>query len=261
LEQSLEEKVTVIIKTFERPSCLDMLITSIRKYYQKIKIIVADDSMHPLPRRDVEFHVLPFDSGVSLGRNYLVRQVKTPYLLLLDDDFCFIKETNIAKLLKILENSDIDIIGGRCIEKKGVRNSQAVFKIKNKKLICDAKPYGTQNGIKLFDMVANFFLAKTDRLRHFQWDESLKTGGQHLDFFLSHKGKIKVALHSKVFIYHTNDRTNQTYKRYRNRGKKIFQPIFMKKHDISEIKREQFFQPISAVIKHLSSETIETYFS
>ncbi|MFC5447065.1 glycosyltransferase family 2 protein [Paenibacillus aestuarii] len=260
MENIVEKKVTVIIKTFERPNCLDMLITSIRKYYQKIQIIVADDSMHPNPRSDIEYHVLPFDSGVSFGRNYLIKQVKTPYFLLLDDDFCFIKETKIEKLLETLENSDIDIIGGRCVEKKGLRNSQAVFKKKNKQLICESSPYGRQNGVKLFDMVANFFLARTDRLLHFRWDERLKTGGQHLDFFLSHKGKLKVALHPKIFIYHTNDRTNKLYKRYRTRGRKVFEPMFMKKHGISEIKREQFFQPISAVKKYLSKETMETYF-
>lgn len=260
LTVNLRKKVTVIIKTFERPHCLDLLIKSIKKFYPSLPIIVADDSKSPTPRQDVEYHILPFDSGVSKGRNFLVKQVKTPYLLLLDDDFCFIRETNIERLLDVLENSNIDIVGGRCIERRGVRNSQAVFKKINNRLICQVEPYGKENGVKLYDMVANFFLAKTGKLLKYGWDERFKTGGQHLDFFLSHKGKIKVALHPKVFIYHTNDRSNQEYNRYRNRGKTTFEPMFMRKHGISQIKRENFFQSIDVIKKYLSSDTMKTYF-
>ncbi len=67
-----------------------MLIKSIKKFYPSLHNIVADDSKSPVHRPDVEYHVLPFDSGLSKGRNFLVKKVKTSYFLLLDDDFCFI---------------------------------------------------------------------------------------------------------------------------------------------------------------------------
>ena len=41
---SINEKVTIIIKTLLRHSCLDILVKSIRKYYPDISIIIADDS-------------------------------------------------------------------------------------------------------------------------------------------------------------------------------------------------------------------------
>ncbi len=40
---SVEELVTVIVKTFERPSCVTQLVRSIRKNYPKLRILVADD--------------------------------------------------------------------------------------------------------------------------------------------------------------------------------------------------------------------------
>ena len=41
---TINEKVTIIIKTLRRHSCLDRLVKSIRKYYPDISIIIADDS-------------------------------------------------------------------------------------------------------------------------------------------------------------------------------------------------------------------------
>lgn len=255
------EKVTAIIKTFERPHCLDMLIKSIQKFYPGLHIIVADDSKSPTPRSDVEYHVLPFDSGLSKGRNYLLKQVKTPYFLLLDDDFCFIKETRIEKLLHVLENTDIDIVGGRCVETSGVRNSQAVFSINEGTLTLNADPYGIENGVELYDIVANFFLAKTDKFQKYRWDERLKVG-EHYDFFLSNKGKLKVAMHPYVFIYHTNDRSNEEYNQYRNRDTEaLHNKIYKKKHGITHVVRKQRRQSIDDIRGYLSNKTIKSYFS
>ncbi|RFU64423.1 glycosyltransferase [Peribacillus saganii] len=257
---NVSEKVTAIIKTFERPHCLDLLIKSIKEFYPSLPIIVADDSKSPIPRTDVEYHVLPFDGGLSKGRNFLVKQVKTPYFLLLDDDHFFINETKIESLLDVLENSDIDIVGGRYIQTNGVRNSQAVFEIKNNELILKAAPYGKEGEVELYDNVANFFLAKTDKLQNHIWDERLKLG-EHWDFFLSHKGNLKVAMHPEIFLFHTNDRSNGEYNEYRNREYEFYRQMFMTKHGILDIKSEQKRSPIKDVKKYLSSETIETYFS
>jgi glycosyltransferase involved in cell wall biosynthesis len=257
---NVNEKVTAIIKTFERPHCLDMLIKSINKFYPGLPIIVADDSKSPIPRTDVEYHVLPFDSGLSTGRNFLMKQVKTPYFLLLDDDHFFINETKIESLLDVLENSDIDIVGGRYIQTNGVRNSQAVFKIIENEIILTANPYRIENGVELYDNVANFFLARTEKLQNHTWDERLKLG-EHWDFFLSHKGKIKVAMHPEIFLFHTNDRSNDVYNQHRNREFEVYRQMFLEKHGLLQIKSELKRSPINAVKKYLSSETIETYFS
>jgi glycosyltransferase involved in cell wall biosynthesis len=260
MRNDVSKKVTAIIKTFERPHCLDMLIKSIRKFYPTLSIIVADDSRQPQVRKDVEYHVLPTDSGVSEGRNFLVKQVKTPYVLLLDDDFCFINETRIEVLLDVLEKSDMDIVGGRYLEQRGVRNSQGTFKLKNGVLYYNKASYGRKYGVKFYDIVNNFFLARTTSLLQYTWYKPLKTGGQHLDFFLTHKGKLKVAMHPKIFIYHFRDRSNKEYKRYRSRGNKTFNPMFMNKHGISIIKREQsLFQPLNSVKRYVSSETKKQY--
>ncbi len=59
------DRVTAIVKTFERPKWLDLLVRSARRFYPELKIIVADDSFHPYPRRDVEYIRLDPDVGVA----------------------------------------------------------------------------------------------------------------------------------------------------------------------------------------------------
>ena len=43
-EGILNQKVTIIVKTFRRHSCLHRLVKSIRKYHPNISIIISDDS-------------------------------------------------------------------------------------------------------------------------------------------------------------------------------------------------------------------------
>ena len=106
------EKTDFIIKTFKRYDCLNKLLKSIRKFYPKASIIIADDNSEN--EFDTEFYrkwkkildikliKLPFDSGVSAGRNKMVESSKKPYILLLDDDLVFTSKTKIEKFYKIL---------------------------------------------------------------------------------------------------------------------------------------------------------------
>ena len=43
-DRSLDDRVTIVIKTFERPQILERLVVSIRVRYPSIPIIVVDDS-------------------------------------------------------------------------------------------------------------------------------------------------------------------------------------------------------------------------
>ncbi|WP_078430385.1 glycosyltransferase family 2 protein [Alkalihalobacterium alkalinitrilicum] len=255
---NVEQKVTAIIKAFERPECLDLLINSIKKYYPKLKIIVADDSQNPQPRNDVEFHVLPFNIGMSKGRNFLIQQVKTPYVLVLDDDYCFIKETKIEKLLHVLENSDVDIVGGRWIWKNRVHSYHGKLNYKDGVLTHTKDSYGEEAGCKLYDIIHNFFLARTDVLIKHPWDDRLKVF-HHIDFFFSHKGKMKVALHPEVFIYHKQVQKKH-YQKYRFQTQDSYL-LYEKKHGIKEFKSagsKSHFEKINYK-KYFSQETISAY--
>jgi len=55
---------------------------------------------------------MPFDSGLSAGRNLLLSKVRTPYFVLCDDDFVFDDRTNISHVLQFVRSGEFDIIAG-----------------------------------------------------------------------------------------------------------------------------------------------------
>ena len=115
--------VTIAVKTFERPDSLREMLPSIRKLYPEVKILIADDSKKPYVEEivqgdpNMEALILPFDVGLSRGRNELLKKIKTKYFVLCDDDFIFFKESKLERFREILENSDTELIGGGIVEK------------------------------------------------------------------------------------------------------------------------------------------------
>jgi len=157
--------VTIVIKTFLRPRALDRLLHDIKRYYPAVKVYVADDSDKPQIRKDVdEYFVLPFESGASYGRNYMIDRVKTKYIMLLDDDTIFTENTKIEWALEVFNASKrIDLVAGRCIPDDVFYGS---LLIENNNLIRDMKLAKTVvDGFPQFDFYPNFFVAKTGENR------------------------------------------------------------------------------------------------
>jgi hypothetical protein len=82
------------------------------RWHPELRILIADDSQRPYARRVVErcgyarrarVWELPFDSGLSAGRNWLIRRVETPWLLMCDDDFAFHAYTGLDKAHRTAE--------------------------------------------------------------------------------------------------------------------------------------------------------------
>jgi len=117
--------VSLIIKTFERRSALKRLLDSIRAQgYGDCPVLVADDSAPPY--RDAilqsygdvvdQYVVLPHDSGVSKGRNELLKRIDTEYFVINDDDFVYDDRTDLALMRSHLEAGGLDILGGLVFE-------------------------------------------------------------------------------------------------------------------------------------------------
>ena len=204
LRGSLDD-VTLIIKAFERPLCLSRLITSIDKFYPDIKIIVADDSREILPisRKNLSRIALPFNTGISYGKNKALFAVTTPYVVVLDDDFIFTDETRLEIWLDILESSTIDLVGGdvegvphyeACLNEQEFKNGIAHFEKRNK---------GYEYGCPLFDITLSFWMGKTEEIKKFgAWDDEFKVV-EHSVFFLRAFNRIKIAYCDRVKIYHS----------------------------------------------------------
>ncbi|NBC86057.1 MAG: glycosyltransferase [Bacteroidetes bacterium] len=228
--------VSLIIKTFERPDCLERLLASIRKHdYDRCPVLVADDSRSPFRSRildafsDVvdEYVVLPHKSGVSAGRNELLRRVQTDYFVIHDDDFVYGEETDIGAAHRQLIASDLDLLGGYLFEKEKEyatsflprRVQEAIAWYENTWTVSAraAKLVEADGGVAIrplprqghapyrCDFTLNFFIARTRLIRDVVggWHPDLSPTGEHWEFFYRcKKAGLNVAFSDAFGVYH-----------------------------------------------------------
>lgn len=208
----IDENLTAVIKTFQRPEALKRLVKSLRKMYPKMRVIVVDDSREPVKLEGVETIVMPYDSGVSAGRSEALKHVETPYMMLLDDDFVFNRHTQVLPVLKKLEQlHEVDIIGGDVIYlpfyrkidymQAGLHPTEAASLVEPGTLI---------EGMTAYDKVANFYIARTESIRKVGWDPQIKRL-DHADFFTRAKGALTTVFDPEFKVLHARTPFDKAY--------------------------------------------------
>lgn len=228
---SLSSLATFIIKTFERPQCLTRCLETLFAQEPKALVIVVDDSRqlyngpyaaHP----QVTLMPMPFDSGLSAGRNLALQHLETPYFILMDDDFVITPHTRFSKLLFPVQHLGYDIAGGSLWQDRGVRFEAycQCMKVVDKVLYDLPGYYQKDREFLVCDKVFNFFAASTRRIRDFGgWDARLKLV-EHTDFFLRFKEwGGKVVWVPEVAAVHSQEKPAD-YLPFRKRGK-LFIPL------------------------------------
>jgi len=222
--------VTFCITSFERPQHLQRLLESIQKYYPEAKVLVADYSnVHPKITFGKMLE-LEFDTGLSAARNVLAQACTTKYLLMLEEDFVFTKETKIEPMMDILECDkflEIGVVGG-CIT---VNNEKHWFDLNlrryRNKIHGEKSPnifQATKNGTyyKYCDMVFNFSLWRIDVLRDNPFPPELKVG-EHIIYYwlLKNKGQWRVVFTTESSIGHDTSGRTDNYQTYRFRANRL----------------------------------------
>ena len=197
---------TALIKTFNRPPVLFHLLKSIRDCYPSIPIIVVDDSTDDKKiinkNHCEEFNAfwleMPFDTGLSEGRNAGLSLVKTKFTHIFDDDNLLQDNTRLQKMQYILENTDIDLLG-TVTQNDKIYSTFAHKFINVEKKEEDYTKYVLTCSIKLKDedklesplkelnlykchIVHNNFMAYTEKLRQCPWRNYLKLQEHELFF-------------------------------------------------------------------------------
>lgn len=209
--------VTAVIKTFERPNACARLVRSLKRLYPAMPIIVVDDSRDPRPLAGTIPVRLPFDSGVGAGRQAGLDQVRTPFLLNLDDDFLLYRRTNLGGALDALaRHSQLDLVGGRVIDLPLLIThdfrTASLFPTMARAKIAPGTRFG---GVEVLDKVPNFFLARTEAVRAVGWNPALKRL-DHADFFTRAKGKIVSGLLDDFRVLHLRDPFDTAYRAFRD---------------------------------------------
>eukprot|EP00744_Colponema_vietnamica_P006946 GILI01010031.1.p1 GENE.GILI01010031.1~~GILI01010031.1.p1 ORF type:complete len:801 (-),score=63.74 GILI01010031.1:289-2499(-) len=244
LPDDFRQHTTFSIKSSGRHSFVSRLLSSICRFHPCANVLIADDGVVPLNISVFETCFsslrvvrLPEDSGVSIGRNSLIENTQTPYLLYFDDDFEITDLTHASQLVKYLYDGHTDVVGGLVSD----RLSYQGFQLDLKDGVLTQKPPTTseQAGCVAVDLVPNFFAARTSSLLRVKWDPAFKLG-EHEDFFLRAKKKeLRVISCNCCVVKHEPDiswynglsyRLN-TYQMRRRRAFAFMQQ-FLQKHDI-----------------------------
>ncbi|XP_041634030.1 beta-1,4 N-acetylgalactosaminyltransferase 2-like [Cheilinus undulatus] len=225
----ISSHVTITTKTFLRYSNLNVLLSSIRKFYSKINVIIADDSFEPqqITGEHIEHYIMPPARGWFAGRNLAISQVTTKYFLWVDDDFVFTENTKIEKLVEVMEAvPELDVVGG------SVQGNQFYFSLiyqegeemeggcLNRKSNGKFQPLPGYPYCSLASGVVNFFLARTDAARKVGFDPKLQRVA-HSEFFMDGMGSLMVASCNHVTIGHqphTSSKDSARYQSFRHPG-------------------------------------------
>ncbi|GAA4403332.1 hypothetical protein GCM10023153_33260 [Ornithinibacter aureus] len=209
--------VTMAVKTFKRPDVARRLVRSARKVFDG-RIVVADDSPVPMSFADplVDVIAMPFNSGVSVGRNAALDAVDTEFVLVTDDDLVFTSATDVdAARRRLQECPEIDVVGFVRVELPRWMahdfGPDALFGGHREPL----RPWGELvGGLPVRLKIEQTYLARTEAIRRVRWDPQIRMV-DHADFFSRAAGEIVVVLDPAIRAYHARTPFDPEYTRYR----------------------------------------------
>jgi len=253
-----ENKLAIGIKTFMRDAVLfktlEIYQAMLAKTGLSYKFYIADDG----PQDDAKAMVytklktdghmiisLPFDSGISFGRNAIIKQIKEPYILISDDDVVIRDAESINRMKAVLDSDKtIGLVAATLKYERGAyfgnENYAKGIKLELRGQLLARMPvprevYGTVDGIKyvLADQVPNIFLAKRELFRDVIWDNRIKIEYEHIDFFLElKKTPWKAAICLDAEAFHLISETPPEYNRYRRTAPMAY---FLQKHELASV--------------------------
>lgn len=219
---------TVIIKSFLRPQKVKACVESVRQHTSAAEVIVVDDGDIDLPQLDAKVIRLPFDSGISAGRNTGVIAASTAYVVILDDDFVVNEDHPFDSAAYCMR--DWDILTFRILNPRdgSFKHWASNFYLRNSTLHRQELAPNPSLLIQPCHMGLNCFIARRQSLIDNPWDSRLKVG-EHWDFFYRFPGR--VGLFQKGYVIHTPKSLNPRYNKFRARVK-TFLPLALAKHKL-----------------------------
>lgn len=260
-----ESDITVGIKSFLRPEALRRTLGALESF-DFAAVLVGDDGAISAGKEEVYEWAsstlpgfallrLPRDVGLSAGRNAIVEECGTDYLLMLDDD----QEVpaNVMELAEVLDH-DLRLGGVSCFWREFGRMKCTATNIHEVgryvvKDTNDVEIARTPSGVEyiLADFVPNSTLFRTACLRDSAWDENFKIGSEHLDFYLAHKRlkKWTFAVVPSVVIEHYPKRKGGYSSNYRHNRDRLraSERYFREKWGKQGVIRGMQVQPVARV--------------
>lgn len=252
--QKRKADIAIGIKTFLREASLFETLDAVEKHFPcPYKLYIADDGgatdekEYRYQKLEAAGHTiirLPFNCGISVGRNEIVKRITEKYLLLMDDDIVLQNRESIEHMKAVLDSDkDIGLCSGMLFGKNGEHigneNYQKGLRFEIDGGILFRYPAHREihktNGSMyvIAEQVVNFFIAKKAIFDDVKWDNRIKVEWEHIDFFLRLKQthwKVAACLDTKAL--HLNPINDSTYNYHR---RSVTNQYFFQKHNIHNV--------------------------
>lgn len=201
-------QLTAIISTANRPKSLRRLVQSVRTQLPGLRILVADQSSESRTLKHVDQVKVPPGVGRASGCNALLSRIRTPYFLLLDDRLELTSETQIEGLLQLVTEDKLDLAAGDLIGcqrkfwffvKRQPQPGHGLLEFAGDQLTLRPGHRTIGEGYAWCDMVHNFFVARTDKVRNLGgWDPELENDEREEFFVRAQRQGLRVGLAPEV---------------------------------------------------------------
>lgn len=194
-------KVDILLKSFLREGYLFRTTEAIQEHLPGARMVIVDDGDRTTQNKTSTFaelmqqgHAivhLPFDSGFGAKSNAAIPHYRRKYVLIASDDFDFTPEAaeGVRKLVKVLENSDMDIASGRVNNNPYEGTLEIVGSVcRERRLKYHSPSFAAGQEYHRCDLTVNYSLMRhkilgPDRLH---WHDDIKIGGgEHGALFFS----------------------------------------------------------------------------
>ncbi|KAF4682556.1 hypothetical protein FOZ63_006358 [Perkinsus olseni] len=242
--------ITVVAHSAERCWLLRRMARSILEWYPGMKFLATCEcasegdpscAPSPTPRFDPEVpsmtvYDVPYDYGLSRGKSLLISLVETEFVLVLDDDFVRSYHSCLECMLWRMRSKihsaqwrPLDIVGFPVLEDERAFGAfRGKLRLTDQKLFLEPFVESSHpDGCARVDICPMVFLARTERMKTFQWQLDLPVG-EHEQFFLSNKHKgIQVAVcFDSSFPHFRVNTSSPHYDARRERMRKLMTSVF-----------------------------------
>ena len=135
-----DAEITIVLLNYKRPSNIPIILKAIRSQTIKSKVFLWNNGSENVQSPLIDYYVQSDKNVGCMARWRMAKKATTPFVMSLDDDFCFSRDTVLGEVVHILKNQDNPnkIIGprGTCFE-----NSPFYYSIRND-FLC---PYRDEN--------------------------------------------------------------------------------------------------------------------
>lgn len=216
--RSADSAATIAITHWQRPAALARLLASIREHLPGYPVEIEDTR-----------------GNLSAGRNRLYGRIKTPLIVVMEEDFVVAAETAgmLATAVSILDcDPAIMGVGGVCIETPQRKQWGHNFQMIDGRMDIVASPRPlrhTPAGVSYrpCDLVLNWGVFRAELRRRVPWDESFPITEHKEYFYRASRAGCEFAFWSGLRIRHLRDRPNATYNTARGRN---FAHLVKQKH-------------------------------